>query len=361
MRRPAAVLALALGLAACGEAPTGVSGPLDLSAEWLTTSPGAVGLDQGRVEGAIAHARGLPNLTSLLVVRRGRLAVEEYFNGHRAEQLADVRSVTKSLVATLTGIAVAEGLLPGINERIGGFLSADYGDAMSPTERAITVYDLLTMTGGWDWDESTTAGYNAWATAPDPVRALLARPLIHRPGTRFTYNSAAVHLLGVVLERATGRTVPQLAADYLFGPLGVQGVQWERLADGSVNGGSGVDLRPRDLAKLGALWLQDGDPGDGRILPSGWVRAGTSSRFALWEGGAPLSQQGYGYLWWIDRTAARTHFFAWGFGGQFVWVAPELDMVVVVTSNWRAAAVPPSRLSNNGLELIVQHVLPAAR
>lgn len=360
MRSTYAALAL-LVLCSCGEPPVGPSGPIDLAAEWQRASPQSVGLDRGRLDAAVRQARSLPQLQSLLVVRHGRLALEEYFNGNHADRLNDVRSVTKSVISTLVGIAVARGDLPGVDVPIGDYLSAEYGDELSGAEAAITIRDLLTMSSGYAWDESGTAAYNAWINADDPVRYLLRRPLADPPGTRFVYNSAAVHLLSVALARATGQSLQQYAAAHLFAPLGIPGATWETFSDGTANGGSGIDLRPRDLAKLGALWLQRGDPGTGPLLPAGWVDTGTSSRFPLRPATAPLSQQGYGYLWWVDQADGRSHFFAWGYGGQFVWVAPELDMVVVVTTDWRSATVTAGQAASNGLRLIIDNVLPAAR
>jgi CubicO group peptidase (beta-lactamase class C family) len=265
------------------------------------------------------------------------------------------------VVSTPAGIAIAEGLPPGIDTPIGAYLRAEYADVLDAADAAITFRDLLTMSSGFEWNEATTEAYNQWVTSDDPVRYVLTRSLTNPAGTRFTYNSGGVHVLSVALERATGLSTQQLASRYLFSPLGVRAVHWETFPGGQANGGSGIDLRARDLAKLGALWLQHGDAGSGSILPPGWVTEATTSRFPLWQGGAPLSQLGYGYLWWIDHAGNRTHFFAWGFGGQFVWVAPELEMVVGVTTDWRAATVPAGQLATNGIRLIVDHVLPAAR
>jgi len=356
------LLEAAILTAACSTGPVDLpDGPIDLSAEWETASPEAVGLDRALLDRAVDAASDLPNLQSLLVVRHGRLAREAYFNGNRADRRNDVRSVTKSLVSTLVGVAIERGLLQSVDLPIGPVLEETYPGELDATEGSITIRDLLTMASGYAWDESTVAGYNDWVTSGDPVRYLLDRPVVDAPGSRFTYNSAAVHLLSIVLERITGRTIQQLAAEALFPSLGIAGADWEILSGGSANGGSGVDLRPRDLAKLGQLWLQEGETGGQRLLPDDWVASATTSRYPLWQASPPLAQQGYGFLWWIDHAGGRTHFFAWGHGGQFVWVAPELDLVVVVTPEWRDAPVSAAQLAKNGLTLIVERVLPAVR
>ena len=196
-----------------------------------------------------------------------------------------------------------------------------------------------------------------------PIAYLLQRPLANPPGHAFTYNSAAVHLLSAVLQGATGLSTQEFARRYLFDPLGITTAKWELFQDGRANGGAGLDLRPRDLAKLGALWLQGGDAGGGRgtIVASDWVANATTPKFSYWTGRAPLAEQSYGYLWWLDRRGGRVSFFAWGYGGQFIWVDRALDLVVVVTTEWRGAGAQAGQLESNGLGLIVNHILPAVR
>jgi CubicO group peptidase (beta-lactamase class C family) len=283
---------------------------------------------------------------------------EEYFHGNRADSLNDVRSVTKSIVSMLVGIAIDQGALPGITAPIADYLPAD---AVDPVKGAITIEQLLTMSSGFDWDETSTASYNDWVRSVDPIEYLLSRPLVSLPGREFRYNSAAVHLLSVVLEAATGMSTIEYARRNLFEPLGITAVQWEVFPDGRANGGAGIDLRPTDLAKLGVLWLQQGDAGGRQIVEPAWIAAATAPRFGYWDGKAPLADQSYGYLWWLNRAGGSVHSFAWGFGGQFVWVAPELDLVTVVTTEWRNAGSQAELLARQGQDLVVNHVIPSVR
>jgi CubicO group peptidase (beta-lactamase class C family) len=287
------------------------------------------------LDAADAHAEALPRVLSLLVVRHGHLVFEHYLHGNTLDSLNDVRSVTKSIVSSLVGIAVDRGVFPGVNATIAPYLSAEQLASIDAPKRTITIGNLLTMSSGFLWDESTVAGYNEWVVSPDPVAYLLSKPLASVPGTAFRYNSATVHLLSTLTARATGVPLEQFAQQHLFDPLGVRRVRWEHFPDGQPNGGSGIALRPRDLAKVGALWLQRGDAGSRRIISAGWITAATSPSFSYWNGQAPLADQNYGYLWWLDRRAGHVHFSAQGFGGQVIWVAPELDLVVVVTTEWR--------------------------
>src|SRR5262245_28733152 len=255
--------ALALVLAGCGGADhPGSAGPsagssdgrLDLSQPWVEAGPADVGMDAQRLEAAAARASAIPRFRSLLVARRGRLVLERYFAGSDAGTLFDVRSVTKSVVGALTGIAVREGALASPDVPIATFLEPAY--VVEGRARDITVRHLLTMTSGFQWNETSGPDYDLWIEAADHVQYLFDRPLANAPGAQFTYNSAAVHVLGVVLAHARAISLPQYASDRLFQPLGVDMVAWEALEQGTVNGGSGIDLRARDLLKLGQLYLQ---------------------------------------------------------------------------------------------------------
>ena len=358
VRRICRVGTALLLLAACGEGPTAPSGPVDLAAPWQTASPRSQSVDPVALARALDHAAGLPRLSSLLVVRHGRLVLEQYFNGKHREDLADVRSVTKSVVSTLVGIAIGRGELAGLDVTIGDYLDPAHRAGLDPAKQAITVGQLLTMSAGFQWDESIVAGYNDWVLSPDPIQYLLNRPLAATPGSRFAYNSATVDLLGFLLERAVGASLQEYARDHLFGPLGIAEADWETFANGRANGGAGLDLRPRDLARLGALWLDHGFTGTTRIVPAEWITEATAPHYPYWRGAAPLDRQSYGLLWWIDQSGSRTDFFAWGYGGQFIWVSPSLDLVIVVTTIWQGDPDAATRAAN-GLDLIVNWVIPA--
>ena len=249
---------------ACTDLATSPGPITDLAAEWPVSTATAEGLDAAKIRSAISKAKTLPRILSLLVVRNGTLAVEEYFNGNHRDSLNDVRSVTKSVLSTLIGAAAHRGTLPTLEAPLSQSLPAPHATGLTPATGAITLRQLLTMSSGFRWDEVGVAEYNAWVAAPDPVGYLLARPLVSTPGAAFSYNSAAVHLLSVALTGAIERPLEGFAAEALFAPLGITRIRWEPLADGSPNGGSGIDLRPRDLAKIGALWLAGGSTGPDR-------------------------------------------------------------------------------------------------
>jgi CubicO group peptidase (beta-lactamase class C family) len=363
----AALVAAAAVTVGCGHTQTGPSAlassspppRIDLASPWVESPPADVGLDATALAAASAEAATMPRFRSLLVARHGRLALERYFGGADATTLFDVRSVTKSVVSALTGIALRDQALPSIDAPVAGYLSPPY--VLDDVSRGITVRQLLTMTSGFQWNEDNVAEYNSWILSGDRVQYLLDRPHASPPGAQFTYNSAAVHTLGVVLQRAAANPLPQYARDRLFAPLGIDAVAWEVLDRGTVNGGSGIQLRGRDLLKLGQLYLQRGWSGGRSVVPESWVDETARPQFGWRNDYGAQKSVTYGMLWWVS-DASPASFFAWGYGGQFVYVVPGRDLVVVATTNWRSLTeTTPAIIAQDVLGVIVRDVVSAAR
>ncbi len=360
MRFGLELAALAL-VAACSDAPTGptTSVRVDLSISWVRGSPAEVGMNAFALLRAVGDASGIPRLRSLLVARHGRLVEEQYFGGTDSTTLFDVRSVTKSVVGALTGIALHDGVLPATAAPIAPYLVRE--DTLDSVDSTVTVRHLLTMTSGYAWDETTGPDYNSWIVADNHVQYLLDRAHAASPGATFNYNSAAVHTLGVALEGAAATPLPQYAADHLFGALGGPAVVWEPLDRGTVNGGSGIALHAPDLLKFGQLFLQRGWSGGASVVPESWVDSVTRPQFAWRMTVGPLQRVTYGMLWWVS-DADPAAFFAWGYGGQFVYVVPSRDLVVVATTDWvQLTEITPTELAAQVLGVIANDVVPAAR
>ncbi len=271
----------------------------------------------------------------------------------------DVRSVTKSVVGALTGIALHDGVLPATAAPIALYLARE--DTLDAVDSAVTVRHLLTMTSGYAWDETAGPDYNTWIVADNHVQYLLDRAHAASPGATFTYNSAAVHTLGVALQGAAATPLPQYAAEHLFGALGGPTVVWEPLDRGAVNGGSGIALHARDLLKFGQLFLQRGWSGGASVVPESWVDSVTRPQFAWRVTVGPLQRVTYGMLWWVS-DADPSAFFAWGYGGQFVYVVPSRDLVVVATTDWaQLTETTPTELAAQVVGVVVNDVVPAAR
>ena len=358
---------VSLALGACGEATvvpgSGEPVEIDLSQPWATATVADAGGSVAMVERGLDRARANHRMRSLLVVRNGRLVVEEYFGGARANTLHDVRSVTKSVVSALTGIALERGDIGGLDDPVADYLGSLVPD-LDPDKGSITIRQLLTMTSGLEWDETGGFGsYVEWIRSDDPLGFLLGLPFVSPPGETFNYNSAAVHLLGVVLEQATETPLPTLAESTLLGPIGVSRSPWEPLGDGSFNGGAGVDLRPRDLARFGQLFLQRGSSGGRQIVSAGWVDASTAGRFDWRFSMGALDGITYGYLWWVVPGAREPMYFGWGHAGQYVVVVPGLRLVVVATNDWVGAGEDGGarRFERMTMDIVVQDIIPAFR
>ncbi len=307
----------------------------------------------------LGGAAAIPGLRSILVVRHGRLIAERYLAPGGADSLYALRSVTKSVISLLVGSAIQRGAIRGTDQTLGELFHPPL-PSLAPADAAITVGDLLTMTGGFQWNESGVTEYNNWVLAPDQIDYLLARPIVSQPGTTFNYNSAAVHLLSAVLEVDAGGTAA-FADSLLLAPLGIQTRDWELDDRGIPNGGAGLYLRPRDMAKIGQLVLQRGRSGATEVVPPSWVDEATRNHVHT---GRTLGAYGllqYGDLFWLGSAAGHAFVLASGYGGQTVYIVPDLDLVVVTTATWQGLGNGAEAQTAAIAGLIVNGILPAVQ
>ena len=291
------------------------------------------------VDAAVRDVPQRRHIQSIVVSRGCELVLERYFRDRRPDDLSNVHSVTKSVVATLVGIALGDGSLS---------LAATVGEHFDVDERKarISVEHLLTMTSGLDAgsphdiDEIADRG-ESWVDGP------LAAPLLAEPGSRFSYNNGAAHVLGVLVARATGVPLARFAEERLFGPLGIEEYRWPADPEGNALGYGHLELRPRELVRIGELYL-DGGRG---ILPGDFLAATTTAQST---GGGP-EDVAYGYCWWIAEEGGRSSFFAGGYGGQYLTVVPELELVVVTTGD----AAVLTETSANLRRLVGEAVIPS--
>jgi CubicO group peptidase (beta-lactamase class C family) len=219
------------------------------------------------------------------------------------------------------------------------------------------------MTSGLQWDES--AGGESEAFASSGLDAFweytLSKPVVDVPGSRVTYNSGNGILLSLILTQATGMSTLDYARDVLLAPLGIDSLAWYK--DGEYwNGGSRMWMRPRDMAKLGTIYVNGGRSNGQQVIPADWIHQSLTPVTALgvpYRYG-PINTTNYGFLWWIDREPFRDAFFAWGWGGQFIYCVPALELVVVTSTNSPALdEITRREVEKSVLELIIDRVLPA--
>ncbi len=308
-------------------------------------------------EQADAAAARLPRLHSLLVSWRGEVVFERYYHGARPERLANVKSVSKSIVSALVGIAIARGHLAGVHERIERFFPDLPATGPHSAKRAITIEDLLTMRSGLE--TTSNRNYGTWVRSRHWVRYVLARPLVAPPGTVMEYSTGNTHLLSAILTKATGRSTWAFAEAVLAWPLGFTLARWPRDPQGIYFGGNEMLLTPRQMLAFGELYLNRGRANGRQIVPAEWVDASFVPRVQSRRWG----ERYYGYGWWVGELAGQRTAYAWGFGGQYIFVVPSLDLVVVTTSS---TTVDETRRAHRSLlvdlveQLIVEPVAAAS-
>jgi len=280
-----------------------------------------------RVAAATAAARDLPRLRSLLVSVDGALVHEQYFGGTRAASPANIKSASKSVMSALVGIALQKGLVSDISQPIAPHFSVELGTGTDPRTRAITIEHLLTMQTGL---ESTSGrNYGAWVRSANWVRYALRRPMLADPGTAMEYSTGNSHVLSALLTRVTRQSTWQFAQESLARPLGFTLARWPQDPQGIYFGGNEMLMTPRQMIAFGELYLNDGRAGDRQLFPADWVKRSFVARGRSRWG----SDREYGYGWWIRSLDGHPAYYAWGYGGQFVFVVPSARMVLVTTSD----------------------------
>jgi CubicO group peptidase (beta-lactamase class C family) len=285
---------------------------------------------------AVAAAADLDRIHSLLVSRRGSLLVERYYNGTRPNTLANIKSASKSIISALVGIAIERRLIKGPRQPIGDYFSSLHAPKVDPRKPQITIEDLLTMRSGLQ--STSNRYYGSWVQSKNWVQHALDRPLVAEPGTDMDYSTGSTHILSAILTKATRRSTWQFAQEALAKPLGFSLAQWPRDPQGIYFGGNDMLMTPRQMVAFGELYLNRGLVDGRQVVPAAWVDAS----FVL-RARSRWSDQFYGYGWWARELAGQDVRYAWGFGGQYIFIVPKLDLVVVTTSS---STVDESRRSH---------------
>jgi CubicO group peptidase (beta-lactamase class C family) len=313
--------------------------PPRLDDGWQVSSLSAEGIDATAVarleeriqEGAYNHVH------SCLIVKNGALVYEQYFGGFRREKTHRLYSVTKSVTSALMGIAIDRGYIASVEQPVIYYFPEYAGENWDERKNAITLQHLLSMTSGLQYDENSYPysdprnSHTQMSASRDWMAWALAQPLVSEPGTRFSYSTANSHLFSGIIHKSTGLYANQFAEEYLFGPLGITDYFWMIGDSYPATGGSngGLKLRPRDMAKLGYVYLNGGRWKGEQVVPEAWVAESFQPRVRAW------GTARYGYQWWIHRSRVSGEEIEWvaaaGYGGQYIALFPSLDMVVVLT------------------------------
>lgn len=305
--------------------------PMKLESYWPTegwryVTPEVLGLDGYMLQGMVDEIMGSGfAVDSVLVVKDGYLVQECYFGEYGNDVIHNVYSCTKSIVSTLIGIAIDRGEIDGVDAPLLNLFPDITPQNVDELKESITLRDLLMMSAGFDARDSWLYEWEKlddMHEADDAVQYVLDLPMAFEPGSRFEYTNGVSHLLSCLITEKTGMSAAEYADEHLFGPLGITNYEWAADDAGRNWGYSSLYLTPRDMAKIGYLFLNDGEWDGEQLVSKGWVKEATRHRID-----ANL-RDGYGYQWWVDDDS---YYLALGYMGQFIFVIPDHDMVAVFT------------------------------
>jgi CubicO group peptidase (beta-lactamase class C family) len=326
---------------------------------WQVSDLASENIDVTRIQRLVGSIYESPdNIHSFLIVRNNKLVLETYYTGWHRDRVHALRSVSKTFVSTLTGIASGQGYFSP-DQRVADFFP-EYAEMFNEEKRNIKIQHLLTMTAGFKWDEKTYDGDDprndeyAFDTNDHRFDYLFSKEMVSTPGEIFVYNSSLPVVESAIIHKTTGMHAHRFADEHLFQPLGITNYFWRtNHDDGHVNAIGPLFLTPRDMAKLGQLFLDSGQWKGQQIVSRQWVKEATSTLI-----GNEASADGYGYHWWtarysISNKAVRVYF-ARGSGGQYIFVVPEVNAVVAFTSgNY------PPRNQSKPVNLLIKAIIPA--
>ena len=282
--------------------------------------------EEDPLSGIFGQADEISSLRSLLIQQHGKLLGESYFNGRSANRAFNIKSASKSIIGLLIGIAVEEGFIHSVDEPILTYFPEYFEENPNPKKEQITVRNLLSMQAGL---RSTSSGnYGAWVMSRNWVEYALDQDFVSEIDGRMVYSTGISHLLSVIISKSSGMSTKAFAEKYLFDPLDITVGGWDRDPQGYYMGGNNLALKPSDMLKIGQMLIDKGVWNGQQIIPMDWIidsfKTYTYSNY---------NPYGYGYQWWNKKTGKYTTLFAWGHGGQYIMMIPELDAVVVMTSS----------------------------
>lgn len=324
---------------------------------WKLGSPQDAGLSAEEL--ALLESRlssETPLLSAFLIVRDGKLVYERYAGGYEADAPLHVWSVSKSLTGMAVGLALEEGLLESLDQTIGELIPTRIPAGADPRVAGITIEHLLTMTAGWAWDSRINF---ARAAETDRLELMMLRPFQCQPGSCFEYDSGCSNILAAIIEEVSGQHMADYLQSRIFAPLGIERPDWIVTGDDVNRGGGGAYLTPRQMAKVGQLALQEGMWEGESLIDAAWLEVSTVAQSSgeSFLSGANIGTGDYGYHWWIATPAEFGGFAAMGYGGQLIYVVPDLDLVIVTAY----ADADPERpdLQQRVVPIIEDLVVPA--
>lgn len=271
----------------------------------------------------------LKTVNAILVLKENYIVFEKYYNDHNKNDLHPVMSITKSIISILIGIAIDKGYIKDVNEKILDFFPEYKSRDIDCLIRRVTIKDLLTMTSGILWQNRGMKEplLDRMKRSKDWTEFILTLPIESNLVDRFLYNSSSSHLLSIIISKSTNMSAKEFSKKYLFSHLGIEDIKWETDPQGNSIGGYGLSLKPRDMAKIGQLYLNNGIWNNDNVLSGNWIKTSTIP----YSNGNDIGK--YGYHWWISKDSRRHIYFALGYGGQYIINVPQKNTSVVIVSH----------------------------
>lgn len=272
------------------------------------------------------------DIHSIIIYKNNKELYASYYNGFNSDSLNNLKSITKSIISLLVGIAVDKGYIKDLQQPAISYFDECKLDANTITSKKnITIENLLLMKSGIKWDNRALIKDDWWYNKSPHCFFLKEFPMEVKPGTKFSYNSAVAHLTSGIVSRATGESTLNFAKKNLFIPLGIHNVAWGQDGAGEYYGNSELSLLPKDLLTIGKMLLNNGIYKGKRILSKSWIKKMTTKAYDA------TSFMNYGYMWMTSKTKDPYFFFAGGSGGQHLFIVPEKNIVAVTTGHWNNA------------------------
>jgi CubicO group peptidase (beta-lactamase class C family) len=325
-------------------------------ADWTTAAPQDFGLPAAAMDGALQAGAKIQGLRSIVVVREARLIGERYYGGAMASDVLAINSATKSITSLLVGLALQRGTIGSLGRTVRELLPEEVARVPDAPAADVTLEQILTGRTGLEFPWTR---YRELLATPDPVGFVLRLPLARANPPGWSYNDAMVSLLSAILARAEGMELAKLAARDLFTPLGIERFSWGRDQQGQAVSYATLGLRTRDLAKLAWIMINGGKWGDRAVLTPAWITQSTDPRGSAFWQVTPIKNVGYGYLWFTGTLHQRRVAWAWGYGGQFALLVPELRLAIATA----AVSPKPEEVNNqtNAIMSVAARVVAAAQ
>ena len=329
--------------------------------EWKTSTPSEQGLDAEQLDVALNEAENRSSIYSILIIRNGYIVAERYYRGYSENSSFNIRSVSKSFLSSMVGIAIENGIINNMNEKMLDYFPEYDNFDLDPRKYEITIKHLLTMQAGIDHEHNN---YSRLYGTSNWIQSAIEEPLLYNPGERHSYNTFLTHLLSGIITKTSGISTYEFGQEHLFDTLGITIQDWKQSPQGIYFGGNNMFFTTRDMAVLGYLYLNGGEINGVQIVPRDWVEESLINRMPQQQQGwswSDLHDGGYGYLWWLGEIKGYRVFLAIGHGGQFVICFPGLDMIIATNSNAYVGWTKADENERSVLDLVANYIVPAVQ